>query len=191
MSKSIWLLVAGAVAAVLIAPAAASGIQARQTQAPAAPAANPVPAANPALQSTAPAAAAEAQAAPAANNAAPALPKMADAMKNPVKPTAESRARAKQLYSIDCSMCHGDNGNGKTDLATSMALTLTDFTDAKTLAARGDGELFNLIRDGKDKMPGEDPARAKDADVWNLIIYVRSLSKTGASAAPAAATASK
>jgi mono/diheme cytochrome c family protein len=107
--------------------------------------------------------------------------------KNPIKPTAESQAKAKNLYQIDCSMCHGDNGNGKSDLATSMALTLNDWTDPKALSGEPDGEIFNMIRNGKDKMPPEDPARAKDDDIWNLVIYIRSFSKSAAAAASTAA----
>jgi hypothetical protein len=34
-------------------------------------------------------------------------------------------------------------------------------------------------------MPPEDPARAKDDDVWNLVIYVRSLAKNNTAAAAA------
>ena len=105
--------------------------------------------------------------------------------KNPVKPTAESQAKAKSLYVIDCAMCHGENGNGQTDLGKSMELTMDDWTDPKTLAARQDWELFNVIRNGKDKMPPEGEGRAKDTEVWNLIIYIRSFSKTQAQA-PAA-----
>jgi mono/diheme cytochrome c family protein len=86
---------------------------------------------------------------------------------------------------MDCALCHGDNGNGKTDLATSMTLTLTDWTDPKSLADKPDGDLFKIIRDGKDKMPPEDAGRAKDDDVWNLVIYIRSFSK-GQSAASTA-----
>src|SRR5579875_3111154 len=141
-----------------------------------------------------PASAARSQTPPAAQPAAPAAAsspatsasQMADSMKNPVRPTAESQAKAREIYSIDCSMCHGDNGNGKTDLATSMGLTLTDLSDPKTLSGRMDGELFNIIRNGK--VPGEDPARANNEAVWNLVIYVRSFSKA---AAPAAAAASR
>jgi mono/diheme cytochrome c family protein len=106
-------------------------------------------------------------------------------VKNPVKPTAESQAKAKSLYGIDCALCHGDNGNGKTNLTTDMELTLADWTDPKTLANREDWELFNIIRNGKGKMPAEEAGRAKDAEVWNLIIYIRSLSKPMASATTA------
>lgn len=102
---------------------------------------------------------------------------------NPVKPTAESKARAKKIYGFDCALCHGDTGDGKTDLAKDMQLTITDMTDPKTLSDKSDADLFDLIRKGKDKMPPEDPARAKDDDIWNLVIYVRSLSKGSATAA--------
>src|ERR1700691_3426428 len=67
---------------------------------------------------------------------------------NPVKPSAAGREKAKKLYNMDCAMCHGDNGNGKTDLATSMELTLNDWTDPKALGGREDWELFNIIRVG-------------------------------------------
>jgi len=99
---------------------------------------------------------------------------------NPVKPTPESQAKAKGVYKVDCAVCHGDSGNGKTDLAQSMSLTLSDWTDPKSLANRQDGELFNVIRKGKDKMPPEESGRASDAEVWNLIIYIRSFAKTQA-----------
>jgi mono/diheme cytochrome c family protein len=111
----------------------------------------------------------------------------APASTNPVKPTAASQEKAKKLYSMDCSICHGDNGNGKTDLATSMQLTLADWTDPKSLANISDQQLFDIIRKGKgEKMPPEDPSRAKDADVWNLITYIRGFSK-GQPSAPAPA----
>ena len=97
--------------------------------------------------------------------------------KNPVKPTAESQAKAKGTYQLDCAMCHGDNGNGHTDLAKSMNLTIDDWTNPATLASKTDSELFNTIRNGKGTMPPEDVGRANDTQVWNLIIYIRAFSK--------------
>jgi mono/diheme cytochrome c family protein len=104
-------------------------------------------------------------------------PAVAADAKNPVKPTEKSQARAKELYGQDCSICHGDNGNGKTDLAKGMGVSLADWTDAKSLATKSDGALFNVIRNGKDKMPSEVEGRAKDTEVWNLILYIRGMSK--------------
>jgi hypothetical protein len=125
-----------------------------------------------------------APAAPSASAAPPAAHAVPAEMKNPVKPTAASQAHAKQIYSFD--------GKGKTDLATSMALTLPDFSQAASLSSQHDGELFNLIRNGKDKMPGEDAGRANNDVVWNLVLYVRSFAKQSlAAGAPQESPAAK
>ena len=87
---------------------------------------------------------------------------------------------------MDCALCHGENGNGKTDLATAMQMTLDDWTDPKTLANKTDQELFTIIRNGKEKMPAEVEGRAKDHEVWNLILYIRGFAGKEPAAAPAA-----
>ena len=126
-------------------------------------------------------------AAPEANPPAPVKGPMALDARNPVTSTAASLVAAKAVYARDCALCHGDNGNGKSDLATSMQLTMGDWTDPKTLAGQKDGALFNMIRVGDSKMPGEDAGRAKDDVVWNMINYIRSFSK-GPAVVPVAAT---
>ena len=109
----------------------------------------------------------------------------APASTNPVRPTAASQERAKGLYARDCALCHGESGNGKTDVAASMSVTLDDWTQTKALAAKSDQDLFNTIRKGKgDKMPPEDVGRAKNDELWNLIIYIRNLPKAQPAAAP-------
>ena len=75
-----------------------------------------------------------------------------------------------------------DNGNGKSDLAKSMGITVPDFTDGKAMSARMDGELFIVIRNGKDKMPPEASGRANDVVVWNLVHYIRNMAKSQPSA---------
>jgi len=97
---------------------------------------------------------------------------------NPVKSTTASRERAKVLYQRDCALCHGDNGNGKTDIAASMQVTLADWTNPKSLAAKSDQQLYDAIRKGiGDKMPPEDTGRAKNDEVWELVRYIRDLSR--------------
>ena len=105
------------------------------------------------------------------------VPPDAAKLTNPVTATAESHAHAKMMYGIDCAICHGGNGNGKGELVADMQLKMKDFTDPATLKDRSDGELFYIIKNGDDKskMPAEGP-RAKDADIWNLVLYIRSLS---------------
>ncbi|MGD0682764.1 MAG: cytochrome c [Terracidiphilus sp.] len=116
-------------------------------------------------------------------------PAPAAGQKNPVKPTEKSQARARDLYRQDCAICHGDNGNGKTDVASSMGVTLEDWSNPATLADKQDQNLFNVIRNGKGQMPAEPDGRAKDDEVWNLIIYIRNLYKLPPAPAPAPAPA--
>jgi mono/diheme cytochrome c family protein len=109
---------------------------------------------------------------------APAAAGSADAkqMVNPVKPTAESQAKARKMYGYDCAMCHGAKGDGKGDLVADMKLVLKDYSDPAALKDLSDGEIFSIIKDGKGQMTGEGD-RAKPDDIWNLVIYVRSLAK--------------
>ncbi|MGC1871999.1 MAG: cytochrome c [Acidobacteriaceae bacterium] len=105
------------------------------------------------------------------------IPLDAARMVNPITPTPESQAHAKSVYSIDCAMCHGANGDGKGDpgIISDMSLTMMDFTNPDTLKNRTDGELFYIIKNGQGKMPAED--RAKTDEIWNLVVYLRSFSK--------------
>ena len=111
---------------------------------------------------------------------------LADARKtNPVPATPESLARGKKQYGYDCVMCHGKEGDGKGDVAVDMKLRMHDETDPALLKDRTDGELFYIIKKGKDQMPPEGD-RVKDDMVWDMVNYVRSFPKK---AAPAEKTA--
>jgi mono/diheme cytochrome c family protein len=103
------------------------------------------------------------------------IPPEAAAKTNPVKPTAESLAKGKKMYAIDCAMCHGNNGDGKGDIGADYK-NIPDFTNHDALKNRADGELFYITRNGKGDMPAEDN-RAKDDDIWNMVNYVRSFAK--------------
>ncbi len=95
---------------------------------------------------------------------------------NPVKPGPESIARAQKWWKLDCAMCHGKDGNGKGETAQDMKLKIADFTDPETLRDRTDGEIFYIIKNGHQDMPPEGP-RIKTEENWDLVNYVRSLSK--------------
>ena len=112
------------------------------------------------------------------------------AAKGPAKSGADSE-KAKKVYAMDCALCHGDAGDGKTDLAKDMQLTMIDWTDPKSLADKSDQDLFGIIRNGKGKMPAEEKGRANDEEVQGLIKYIRNFSKNAPAtpAAPAAAPA--
>jgi len=105
-----------------------------------------------------------------------AIPAEAAKQANPIKSSPESLARAKKWWTIDCAMCHGNDGNGKGDLAADMKLKLADFTDPNALKDHSDGEIFYIIKNGHQDMPPEGP-RVKPEENWDLVNYVRSLAK--------------
>ena len=95
---------------------------------------------------------------------------------NPFKPSPERLAAARRIYRFDCAMCHGAEGDGKSDLADQMKLTLKNWRDPAALAGMTDGELFYVINKGRGKMVGEGD-RQKDEMLWNLVNLVRSFAK--------------
>jgi mono/diheme cytochrome c family protein len=121
-------------------------------------------------------------AAPAAGQSQSKIPAEYVGKTNPVKATPESQARARKMYGWDCAMCHGDNGDGKGDVAIEQKLTMRDYRDANSLKTLSDGEIFYIIQTGRGQMPSEGD-RAKPDEIWNLVIYIRGLSGTQQSAA--------
>lgn len=97
--------------------------------------------------------------------------------KNPVKTTPEGLADARKLYKYHCAMCHGDNGDGKGDLAESMKLQLSNWQNPDSLSKYTDGALFYIITNGRGKMVGGEGDRTKEELRWNLVNLVRSFGK--------------
>jgi mono/diheme cytochrome c family protein len=73
-------------------------------------------------------------------------------------------------------MCHGANGDAKGGLAADMKPKLADFTDPSALKDRSDGEIFYIVKNGHEDMPPEGN-RIRPEENWDLVNYVRSLSK--------------
>jgi cytochrome c5 len=111
-----------------------------------------------------------------------AIPADAAKQANPVKPSPESHERGKKWWNLDCSMCHGKSGDGKSPLATDMNLKMSSFADPATLKDRTDGEIFYLIHNGYGDMPPEGD-RIKAETTWDLVNYVRSLAKPSSASA--------
>ncbi len=112
-------------------------------------------------------------------------PSMASNTVNPVHPTPASQARAKAIYGIDCVMCHGAKGDGKGDMNADGKRNVPDLRDPVSLKGLTDGDIYNIIEVGRADMPDMPPedGRAKPDEIWNLVIFLRSFSKSPDSAA--------
>jgi|SRR5579875_102801 len=95
---------------------------------------------------------------------------------NPVNPTPEQMDTAKRMFGYDCAMCHGDNGNGKGNMASTLKTPVKNWQDPTSLKGLTDGDLFYMIKKGKGEMPPEE-GRQNDAGIWNLVRVVRSFAK--------------
>lgn len=113
----------------------------------------------------------DAQAAPAAEFK---IPPDDSKKTNPLKNDASAVADGKKLFSSQCYLCHGKDGDGKGELAQDMKLTLRDYHDAAALKGMSDGDLFYILSKGKGDMPGQDD-RLTETQRWHLIVYIRSL----------------
>ncbi len=93
---------------------------------------------------------------------------------NPVVASAESIAAGRRAYTQFCANCHGASGKGDGRGAPAGA-NVPDLTDAKWDYGSTDCEIFTVIHDGVSVDMGPYAERLKDADIWSVINYVRSL----------------
>jgi mono/diheme cytochrome c family protein len=94
--------------------------------------------------------------------------------KNPVRFSDLSAERGKKLFVSQCVMCHGENADGKGDLAVETKLIPPDFHKPEVLANRTDGELFVIISGGSEIMPGQNN-RMPEKHRWEIINYLRTV----------------
>jgi mono/diheme cytochrome c family protein len=98
-------------------------------------------------------------------------------IRNPVPPTPESLAAGKRAYGQLCASCHGASGKGDGSGAGAGAQP-ADLTDAVWDYGSSDGEIFTVIHDGTSQDMGSYSARLKDAEIWNVVNYIKTLGKT-------------
>jgi mono/diheme cytochrome c family protein len=133
-------------------------------------------------QSQQQAAAAPEQAAPSEESTRPVEPPSTSEVDAPVAETTGSKVggptadaeEGKNVYAKKCATCHGKSGEGNAALAKSMKVEIRDL-GSKEAQAKSDEELAQNLGEGIGKMK---PVRGlSDADVRNVIAYVRSLAK--------------
>lgn len=95
---------------------------------------------------------------------------------NPVKSSTESISAGKSLWSQHCASCHGKTGLGDGNKAAQLKTQPGDFSKAAT-QTQSDGSLFYKISEGRDDMPSFKKKIPEQEDIWNLIVFVRTLKK--------------
>lgn len=98
--------------------------------------------------------------------------------KNPFAPSAENIAKGEKIFhgKAFCATCHGRDGKGLGNIPGLRGKLPRDFTDTAWQAARTDGELFWILKNGS---PGTDmapfvPLVLSEEEAWQVLLYVRS-----------------
>lgn len=98
--------------------------------------------------------------------------------KNPFEATAENIEKGRQIFhgKAFCVTCHGRDGKGLGDIEGLRGKLPRNFTDKAWQAARTDGELLWILKNGS---PGTDmasfvPLILTEEEAWHVLLYVRS-----------------
>ena len=97
---------------------------------------------------------------------------------NPFSPSPENIEAGKQLFEGKgfCVTCHAKDGKGLGNIPGLRGKLPRNFTDKKWQAARTDGELLWILKNGS---PGTDmasfiPMVLTEDEAWHVVLYVRS-----------------
>lgn len=93
-------------------------------------------------------------------------------LKLTVKNAEEILKKGKELFTSNCTHCHGEKGDGNGPMVASGAYSgVPNYADKKAL---GDGQLFYSIYYGKGAM-GSHASMLNKKEIWTLVHYIRKL----------------
>lgn len=90
---------------------------------------------------------------------------------NPVPLTQASVANGRLYYSINCAVCHGDDGQGQ-GRATLYGMPGISLMNDR-VRGFGDGYIYGMIRNGRGLMPRYN--RIPEQARWDVVNYIRAM----------------
>jgi mono/diheme cytochrome c family protein len=97
---------------------------------------------------------------------------------NPTKADEASLARGKELFTINCAVCHGATGEGNGPVAAFLINFKPANLTSPLVQSKSDGSIFLTISDG---LEGRMPPLNENLTVperWDVVNYVRTLKAT-------------
>jgi Cytochrome C oxidase, cbb3-type, subunit III len=93
---------------------------------------------------------------------------------NPLPITAQLIQRGQQRFTIYCSPCHGQEGDGNGITKKIGAMAVVANLHDKRIVEMPDGEIFHVITNGRNLMGAYGP-NVPVEDRWAIVAYVRAL----------------
>jgi mono/diheme cytochrome c family protein len=97
-------------------------------------------------------------------------------LSNPIPRSAESIARGRQLFEVNCAVCHGAEGRGDGAVAASLPQHPEDLSRIAPPPIFPDGVVAYRIANGVNIMPAF-KATLSENEIWDLLNFIRSLAK--------------
>ncbi len=97
--------------------------------------------------------------------------------RNPVTVDAKLMATGEARYNVYCTPCHDRAGTGKGPVALKAPTFLPANLHDARIKNSSDGELFNVITNGKRAMPAYRYQIASVEDRWAIVAYLRALQR--------------
>ena len=94
-------------------------------------------------------------------------------LKNPLAATPLTVAESRDHFADHCATCHGNRGDGKTQINAGLYPPAPDMRQAVTQDL-SDGELFYIIKNGI-RFTGMPGWGGSDEDNWKLVLFIRHL----------------
>jgi len=92
---------------------------------------------------------------------------------NPLPVNAVLLARGQQRFTINCSPCHGQLGDGN-GITKKYGMAVVANLHDKRIVEMGDGEIFYVISNGRNLMQSY-ASQVDVQDRWAIVAYVRAL----------------
>src|SRR5581483_3216092 len=95
--------------------------------------------------------------------------------KNPWPATSDNLKEAREHYIARCSICHGSDGQGQTQIGRSLYPRVPDLLSPQTQSLT-DGEIHYIIQNGVQLtgMPAwNNPHQETEDDSWKLVLFIR------------------
>lgn len=92
--------------------------------------------------------------------------------RTPILPSEESLQQGEKLFLQNCSVCHGEKGDGKGSAATALETPPANFLDKKHSAMYGPGEKYWIVSNGSGKTGMPAFSQLSSVERWHLVNFI-------------------